>query len=134
MDRSGGEAAKVKALVNMVMNINTAGLSEGLALAEALGLDLSMVREIFSQTGANSRVLETDGADMQTREHDVFFSAAHAAKDSRISLELSVKAGLSLPLAEATARQYERMVELGLGGGSTNRGFPSLRSLRVSRR
>ena len=116
MDRSGGEAAKVKALVNMVMNINTAGLSEGLALAEALGLDLSMVREIFSQTGANSRVLETDGADMQTREHDVFFSAAHAAKDSRTSLELSVKAGLSLPLAEATARQYERMVELGLGG------------------
>ena len=27
-----GEAAKVKALVNMVMNINTAGLAEGLAL------------------------------------------------------------------------------------------------------
>ncbi len=110
-----GEAAKVKALVNMVMNINTAGLSEGLALAEALGLDLTMIREIFSQTGANSRVLETDGADMQTRDHAVFFSAAHAAKDSRIALGLSAQAGLSLPLAEATASQYDRMVELGLG-------------------
>src|SRR6266480_7899162 len=31
-----GEAAKVKALVNMVMNINTAGLAEGLALGAAL--------------------------------------------------------------------------------------------------
>ena len=59
-----GSAAKVKALVNMVMNINTAGLAEGLGLADALGLDLAMVREVFSQTGANSRVLVTDGEDM----------------------------------------------------------------------
>src|SRR5437870_12271497 len=41
-----GEAAKVKALVNMVMNINTAGLAEGLALGAALGLDLGMLREV----------------------------------------------------------------------------------------
>jgi 3-hydroxyisobutyrate dehydrogenase len=37
-----GEAAKVKALVNMVMNINTAGLAEGLGIGSALGLDLKM--------------------------------------------------------------------------------------------
>src|SRR5438874_3604801 len=55
-----GEAAKVKALVNMVMNINTAGLAEGLGLGAALGLDLTILREVFSQTGANSRVLETE--------------------------------------------------------------------------
>jgi 3-hydroxyisobutyrate dehydrogenase-like beta-hydroxyacid dehydrogenase len=48
-----GEAANVKALVNMVMNINTAGLAEGLALGAALGLDLNMLREVFPQTGAN---------------------------------------------------------------------------------
>ena len=82
-----GQAAKVKALVNMVMNINTAGLAEGLGLGDALGLDLTMLREVFSQTGANSRVLETDGEDMQNREHSCFFSAAHAAKDSGIALE-----------------------------------------------
>src|SRR5256714_9135759 len=45
-----GKAAQVKALVNMVMNINTAALAEGLALADSLGLDLAMVREVFSQT------------------------------------------------------------------------------------
>src|SRR6266487_3263792 len=37
-----GEAARVKALVNMVMNINTAGLAEGLALGAALGLGLDL--------------------------------------------------------------------------------------------
>src|SRR6266581_4557752 len=49
-----GKAAEVKALVNMVMNINTAGLAEGLGLGAALGIDLTLLREIFSQTGANS--------------------------------------------------------------------------------
>jgi 3-hydroxyisobutyrate dehydrogenase len=110
-----GEAAKVKALVNMVMNINTAGLAEGLGLGAALGLDLEMVRNVFSQTGANSRVLETDGEDMQNRDHSCFFSAAHAAKDSGIALQLAREAGLDLPLARATKEQYDRMVAKGFG-------------------
>jgi 3-hydroxyisobutyrate dehydrogenase len=110
-----GKAAQIKALVNMVMNVNTAGLAEGLGLADALGLDLDVVREIFSQTGANSRVLETDGADMQNRDHEVYFSAAHAAKDSGIALALAGDAQLDLPLARATYEQYERMKRLGLG-------------------
>ena len=110
-----GEAAKVKALVNMVMNINTAGLAEGLGLGLALGLDLAMLREVLSQTGANSRVLQTDGEDMQNRDHACFFSAAHAAKDSGIALKLSKTVGLNLPLAAATFKQYRRMIEAGLG-------------------
>ena len=110
-----GEAAKVKALVNMVMNINTAGLAEGLGLGAALGLDLPMLREVFGQTGAASRVLQTDGEDMQNRDHATFFSAAHAAKDSGIALTLAERAGLNLPLARATKEQYERMIAEGLG-------------------
>ena len=112
---NAGEAAKVKALVNMVMNINTAGLAEGLGLGAALGLDLTMLREVFSPTGANSRVLETDGEDMQNREHSCFFSVAHAAKDSGIALDLARTLGLDLPLARATKEQYDRMVADGLG-------------------
>ncbi len=110
-----GSAAQVKALVNMVMNINTAGLAEGLGIGDALGLDLTMLREVFSQTGANSRVLETDGLDMQNREHDVFFSGAHAAKDSHIAIALGKAAGLDVPVAEASAAQFDRMVVAGIG-------------------
>jgi 3-hydroxyisobutyrate dehydrogenase len=110
-----GKAAEVKALVNMVMNINTAALAEGLALGNALGLDLTLLREIFAQTGANSRVLQTDGEDMQHRDHACFFSAAHAAKDSGIALKLAQAQRLQLPLARATWRQYKRMVDRGLG-------------------
>ncbi|MGB6986592.1 MAG: NAD(P)-dependent oxidoreductase [Candidatus Aquilonibacter sp.] len=110
-----GRAAQVKALVNIVMNVNTAGLAEGLGLGDALGLDLKMLRDVFSQTGANSRVLDTDGEDMQNRDHDVYFSAEHAAKDSGIALSLAREVDLALPLAQATYDQYERMKAMGLG-------------------
>lgn len=110
-----GQAATVKALVNMVMNSNTAALAEGLGLGKALGIDLTLLREVFSQTGAASRVLETDGEDMQLRAHDCYFSAAHAAKDSAIALDLAERVGLSLPLAQATLSQYLRLIESGKG-------------------
>ena len=110
-----GKAAQVKALVNMVMNINTAALAEGLGIADALGLDLNMICEIFSQTGANSRVLETDSEDMIGRDHECYFSAEHAAKDSGIAIAVAESAGIQVPLAKATLSQYQKMVEAGLG-------------------
>ena len=112
---ASGTAAQVKALVNMVMNANTAALAEGLGLGAALGLDLVMLREVFSQTGARSGVLHTDGEDMQNRDHACFFSAAHAAKDSGIALKLAKAQQLNLPLATATKKQFDQMVKLGLG-------------------
>ena len=112
---AAGKAGQVKALVNMVMNINTAGLAEGLGLGAALGLDLKTLMEVFSQTGANSRVLATDGEDMVNRDHSCFFSAAHAAKDSGIALNLARKAKLNLPLAAATYAQYTKLTKLGFG-------------------
>ena len=110
-----GSAAKVKALVNMVMNINTAGLAEGLGLGKALKLDLKVLMEVCSQTGANARVLETDGEDMVARDHECYFSAAHAAKDSGIALKLAKNASLNLPLARATKAQFDHMKRIGLG-------------------
>ncbi len=112
---TAGKAAQVKALVNMVMNINTAGLAEGLGLGAALKLDLKILMEVFSQTGANSRVLQTDGEDMLNRDHSCFFSGAHAAKDSGIALGLAKAAKRDLPLAKATYLQYKKMVQQGFG-------------------
>jgi 3-hydroxyisobutyrate dehydrogenase len=110
-----GHAAKVKALVNMVMNINTAALAEGLGLGHALGVDMDMLREVFSQTGANSRVLETDAADMVCRDHDCYFSAAHAAKDSGIANDLAADLGVDVPLSLATEAQYRKLCAIGRG-------------------
>ncbi len=112
---AAGTAAQVKALVNMVMNINTAGLAESLGLGSALGIDLEMLQMVFSQTGANSRVLETDGEDMMNRDHETYYSATHAAKDAGIALALARDFGIELPLAQATKARYDEMVSIGKG-------------------
>ena len=70
---------------------------------------------VISRAGANSRVLVTDGEDMQKRDHACFFSASHAAKDSGIALSLAREQKINLPLAAATKGQYDKMVKLGLG-------------------
>lgn len=110
-----GKAAQVKALVNMVMNINTAALAEGLGLASALGLDLKMIVDVFAQTGANSRVLETDSEDMIDRDHEAWFMAEHAAKDSGLAQDLANAVKLDLPLNDATKAQYDKLTEIGKG-------------------
>lgn len=97
------------------MNINTAALAEGLGLGEALGIDLKILCEVFSQTGANSRVLETDAEDMLERDHECWFSASHAEKDSGIANALAKEEGLTLPLSLATQAQYKKMIDAGIG-------------------
>ena len=67
------------------------------------------------RSGANSRVLVTDGEDMLNRDHSCFFSASHAAKESGIALKLAKGQGLNLPLAAATYKQYAKMTAEGLG-------------------
>lgn len=100
-------------MVNMVMNINTAALAAGLGIADAMGIDLKMRCDIFTQTGANSRVLETDAADMILRDQQCYFSVSHAAKDPGIALGLAAANGIQTPLAQATFEQYTKLTEMG---------------------
>jgi len=113
---AAGKAAQVKALVNMVMNINIRGLPRDWAWARPWDSISTMLREVFSQTGANSASCKPMARDMQKRDHSCFFSAAHAAKDSGIALRLSKEQGLNLPLATATKKTIStKMVAEGLG-------------------
>ena len=67
-----------------------------------------MLREVFCQTGAASRVLQTDGEDMQNRDHSCFFSAAHAAKDSGIALDLARRTRAGSPARARDQRAIRR--------------------------
>jgi len=49
------------------------------------------------------------------RDHDCYFSASHAAKDSGIALALADAQGIDAPLARATFDQYTKLTELGKG-------------------
>ena len=69
-----------------------------------------MIREMFSQTGAASRVLATHGEDIQIRENSCFFCAAHEAKEIVIALALARYTSLEVPIEAPTKEQFERVV------------------------
>ena len=52
---------------------------------------------------------------MIQRDHECYFSAEHAAKDSKIAIDLATSVNISTPLANATLEQYQKMTQLGLG-------------------
>ena len=52
---------------------------------------------------------------MQNRDHECYFSAAHAAKDSGIACAMAESVGLLLPLAKSTLEQYQRLIASGKG-------------------
>ena len=111
-----GEAAKVKALVNMVMNINTAGLAEGLGLGDALGLDLTMLREVFAQTGAEfARSCKPTAKTCRTATTAVFSPPPTRRRTAASRCNSPEDLGLDLPLARATKEQYDAMIAEGLG-------------------
>ena len=51
---------------------------------------------------------------MLGRDHECYFSAEHAAKDSALPSQLPKKR-IQVPLAKATLAQYEKMVAAGFG-------------------
>lgn len=112
---SAGQAGKVKAVVNMVMNINVAGLAEGLGLGEALGLGADLLLEALQHSAAASRALDTRAQAMLSGDYGQFLTAEHAAKDAGIALDLAKDTGIALPLAQAVKGQLDRMLTQGLG-------------------
>ena len=52
---------------------------------------------------------------MLLRDHECYFSSAHAAKDSGIANALGSEMGIDLPLSKATEAQYKKLMDLNLG-------------------
>jgi 3-hydroxyisobutyrate dehydrogenase len=52
---------------------------------------------------------------MIDRDHEAWFMAEHAAKDSGLAKDLADNAGLNLPLNDATKAQYDKLTETGKG-------------------
>ena len=110
-----GQAANVKALVNMVMNINTAGLAEGLGLGEALGARSRHVAGGVLPNGRGfPRVADRRRRHAESRALLLFPRRARRQR-FRDRAGSGKREKLNLPLAAATKKQYDRMVAEGLG-------------------
>lgn len=111
-----GAAAKMKLAGNLVLGLNRAVLAEGLAFAEAIGIDPAAALEVFQESGAYSRAMDVKGPKMLEGDFTVQARLAQHLKDVKLMLEAADAAGMAIPLAETHARLLEQADAAGWGG------------------
>lgn len=110
-----GAGSIVKACNQIVVAATVTALSEGMALAQASGLDLGKVQTILKGGLANSEVLQQKGGRWITGDFQGGGSAKNQLKDLAFIAEAATDAGLTLPVSTALTSAFRTMIAEGLG-------------------
>jgi 3-hydroxyisobutyrate dehydrogenase-like beta-hydroxyacid dehydrogenase len=98
-----GDASRTKLAINLILQANRAALAEGIAFAEALGLDGRTFLATARASAAYSRVMETKGEKMLARDFRPQSHIAQTLKDAELILEEAERCGLPLSITKAQA-------------------------------
>jgi 3-hydroxyisobutyrate dehydrogenase-like beta-hydroxyacid dehydrogenase len=98
-----GDASRTKLAINLILQNNRAALAEGIAFAERLGLDGRAFLAAARETAAYSRVMETKGRKMLTRDYEPQSHLAQTLKDAELILGEAGRRGLRLPMTATQA-------------------------------
>jgi 3-hydroxyisobutyrate dehydrogenase-like beta-hydroxyacid dehydrogenase len=109
------DAVRMKLVTNLVLGLNRAALAEGLAFAEAVGLETATALGILSKSMAYSKVMDVKGRKMVERDFKVQARLSQHLKDVQLMLKSAGEAGLKLPLSEAHRALLEQAEDAGLG-------------------
>jgi 3-hydroxyisobutyrate dehydrogenase-like beta-hydroxyacid dehydrogenase len=110
-----GDGARLKLVTNLVLGLNRAALAEGLALAEAMGLDLASALDVLRCSAAYSRIMDSKGGKMIAGDFTPEARLSQHLKDVRLILQSAGENGITLPLSETHRQLLERAEAEGLG-------------------
>jgi 3-hydroxyisobutyrate dehydrogenase-like beta-hydroxyacid dehydrogenase len=98
-----GDASRDKLAINLILQNNRAALAEGIAFAERLGLDGATFLAAARESAAYSRVMETKGHKMLTRDYRPQSHISQTLKDAELILDEAGRRGLRLPMTATQA-------------------------------
>lgn len=110
-----GAGQRAKLATNLILGLNRAALAEGLAFAEAQGLDPAAFIELLRSTPAYSRAVDIKGERMVARNYEPESRIAQHRKDVVLMLAAADTAKLRLPLTEAHAALLDAAMVAGDG-------------------
>jgi putative dehydrogenase len=107
-----GDASRTKLAINLILQNNRAALAEGIAFAEALGLNGQAFLTTARASAAYSRVMETKGEKMLSRDFRPQSHISQTLKDAELILHEAERHGLELPVTTAQAGLLRRAIAL----------------------
>lgn len=112
-----GAGTTYKLLVNLMGAVQIAAVAEGLAVAEAAGLDPDLVTEAIATGQAASPQVVRNSHRMAEGNHTdpVTFSGRLRHKDAAYGVRLAESLGVRAPLGRAALRNLDELLAAGLG-------------------
>jgi len=107
-----GDASRAKLAINLILQTNRAALAEGIAFAEHLGLDGHAFLAAARQSAAYSRVMDSKGEKMLTRDYRPQSHIAQTLKDAELIIEEAGRCGMHLPLTATQAELLRAAIAL----------------------
>jgi 3-hydroxyisobutyrate dehydrogenase-like beta-hydroxyacid dehydrogenase len=107
-----GDASRTKLAINLILQNNRAALAEGIAFAERLGLDGRAFLAAVRESAAYSRVMETKGEKMLTRDFRPQSHIVQTLKDAELILEEAGRLGMPLPMSTTQADLLRAAISL----------------------
>jgi L-threonate 2-dehydrogenase len=107
-----GNASRTKLAINLILQNNRAALAEGIVFAERLGLDGQTFLAAAQQSAAYSRVMDTKGEKMLSRDFRPQSHIGQTLKDAELILHEARQRGLHLAITEAQANLLRAAIAL----------------------
>lgn len=112
---AAGAGGRAKLAVNLVGGLNRAVMAEGLAFAEAMGLELKPFLEVMKGSAVYSRAMDTRGMKMVESDFTPHAWLTQSLKDFKLMHEVAARVGQELPLATEYVKLVESCIAHGEG-------------------
>jgi 3-hydroxyisobutyrate dehydrogenase-like beta-hydroxyacid dehydrogenase len=103
-----GFGTRAKLVVNSLMGTMVAAFSEGIALAENVGLDASTMIQVISQGAIASPVYALKGPKMIAHDHAPNFPLKHAHKDMKLASDMAKNAGVEYSVMDTAEALFAK--------------------------
>jgi putative dehydrogenase len=107
-----GDASRTKLAINLILQNNRAALAEGLVFAESLGLDPRLFLSTARQSAAYSKVMDSKGEKMLTRDFTPQSHIAQTLKDAELILGEAKRRDLRLPVTSTQVNLLRAAIAL----------------------
>lgn len=124
-DNGKGLVMKIchNALATQIQN----GVNETLSLAQLNGISVADFATAVSYGGAQNFYLDSQKDKLAAEDYTTAFSAANAAKDVGICMNLAKECGLAMPGEANVQKVYQKLLDEGLGGEDWRATFKAVR-------